>query len=336
MNTHILPISALVALIAMGAPSQAADDYQVEQEHWYDGTTSEWIDSDPGGPMHLQWSPLPPGGHALAGRYPSQGAPFPETDAFIADTLSSDGRFTGNYWEGGLIPRTLSFKFYAADVIPSSLLLRIVGRDGGVTNSFFTSLTSQLVERETWTYLSVPLQYESGIWNGGAGQAFTNTLADVQWIEIRVTRSGELGQSYYIDDFALTRLVPSALAMVDSDGDGLPDFWEEQYFGGATNGVASADGDGDGDSNLQEYNGQSDPTAGQSYVRVEGLQRPMNWELSFEGELGREYRVETASAPWAEPWSEVAGPFSGIGTLMSVSFTNDTQDSWFRIRAQRP
>lgn len=40
---------------------------------------------------------------------------------------------------------------------------------------------------------------------------------------------------------------------VDSDGDGLPDWWEQAYFGGVTQADAQADSDGDGLRNLDEY-----------------------------------------------------------------------------------
>jgi hypothetical protein len=45
----------------------------------------------------------------------------------------------------------------------------------------------------------------------------------------------------------------------DSDGDGLPDSWELQYFGGLTQG-ANGDPDGDGVTNLQEYQQGRNPT----------------------------------------------------------------------------
>ena len=44
----------------------------------------------------------------------------------------------------------------------------------------------------------------------------------------------------------------------DSDGDGLPDWWEALYFGG--NGNPNADPDGDGMSNLAEYRAGTNPT----------------------------------------------------------------------------
>jgi hypothetical protein len=46
---------------------------------------------------------------------------------------------------------------------------------------------------------------------------------------------------------------------VDSDGDGLPDWWELQYFGNLAQG-ANTDSDGDGLTNLQEYQQGRNPT----------------------------------------------------------------------------
>jgi hypothetical protein len=45
----------------------------------------------------------------------------------------------------------------------------------------------------------------------------------------------------------------------DSDGDGLPDWWENLYFGGATNAIAGEDASGDGLTNLEAYNGGWNP-----------------------------------------------------------------------------
>jgi hypothetical protein len=49
-------------------------------------------------------------------------------------------------------------------------------------------------------------------------------------------------------------------AAVDSDSDGIPDVWEELYFGGPTNAQGSVDTDGDGFDNLSEFISGSDPT----------------------------------------------------------------------------
>jgi hypothetical protein len=46
---------------------------------------------------------------------------------------------------------------------------------------------------------------------------------------------------------------------LDSDGDGLPDRWELQYFGGPTGANPNADPDGDGRNNLREYQERTNP-----------------------------------------------------------------------------
>lgn len=45
----------------------------------------------------------------------------------------------------------------------------------------------------------------------------------------------------------------------DSDGDGLPDSWEIEYFGDLSHGP-DEDFDGDGYTNLEEYEAGTDPT----------------------------------------------------------------------------
>ena len=62
----------------------------------------------------------------------------------------------------------------------------------------------------------------------------------------------------------------------DSVGDGIPDWWRLQYFGGtgtSTNAqsCAACDPDGDGMSNLQEYLAGTDPTNSASAFRITGV-----------------------------------------------------------------
>jgi hypothetical protein len=53
---------------------------------------------------------------------------------------------------------------------------------------------------------------------------------------------------------------------IDSDGDGLPDWWEQRYFGDTTSAEPDGDPDGDGFDNLKEYNIGTNPLApGTSY-----------------------------------------------------------------------
>jgi hypothetical protein len=62
-----------------------------------------------------------------------------------------------------------------------------------------------------------------------------------------------------------------SMSLIDADGDGLPDSWEQQYFGGpAAN--PNDDPDHDGMSNLAEYKAGTNPTDPNSrfaFIRVE-------------------------------------------------------------------
>ena len=51
-----------------------------------------------------------------------------------------------------------------------------------------------------------------------------------------------------------------AMLMLDSDGDGLPDSWEQTYFGNLTSQRSLGDPDGDGRSNLDEFRDDTSPT----------------------------------------------------------------------------
>ncbi len=61
-----------------------------------------------------------------------------------------------------------------------------------------------------------------------------------------------IGQLKYLFSFYFGTLL-------DSDGDGMPDWWELLYFGSATGALAADDPDGDGLTNLEEYQFGSNP-----------------------------------------------------------------------------
>jgi len=67
-------------------------------------------------------------------------------------------------------------------------------------------------------------------------------------------------------NFAFTFVTLSGLAVglphVDDDGDGLPDEWEERYWGDPTSGQPSIDSDGDGFLNIEEFALGTHPLSG--------------------------------------------------------------------------
>ena len=90
------------------------------------------------------------------------------------------------------------------------------------------------------------------------------TTPRCRWTEFDLDGDGEFDEPLPLDIDGAPRLVGIQVDMgadefFDSDGDGLPDWWELLYFDSATDAEATADDDGDGRSNLTEYEGDTDP-----------------------------------------------------------------------------
>jgi len=125
----------------------------------------------------------------------------------------------------------------------------------------------------------------------------------------------------------------------DDDNDGLPDVWEQKYFGNSTNAVPTADPDGDGMSNLQEYIAGTDPTSESSQLlitRIEINQNPANLSLTWPSVTNRFYTVEAASGSpgvFVPLWTT-------LGKLTESSFseplTSNAPARFYRIRAEVP
>jgi subtilisin family serine protease len=85
--------------------------------------------------------------------------------------------------------------------------------------------------------------------------------------------------------------------IVDTDTNGLPDWWELQYFGHLTGTAPGADADHDGMSNLAEWQAGTNPTNASSCLRLTML--PSNntnaFVVSWPSVAGKYYRLERAT-----------------------------------------
>lgn len=148
----------------------------------------------------------------LRGRFAAQTIPTPGTGAFVAANGSSAGAFIGDYHAAGI--HLVGFSFMAQDVLPSAALLRWQGP----TSSYFRSFAAYVVATGVWYRLAFSLESkEAGGWTGGGEEAFRADLADVQRIEIQLSRSGMAAQRFQIDDVFVDEL-PAGLIAPAADG----------------------------------------------------------------------------------------------------------------------
>jgi hypothetical protein len=80
---------------------------------------------------------------------------------------------------------------------------------------------------------------------------------------------------------------------VDTDANGLPDWWEQQFFGRLTGTDPNADPDHDGARNLAEYLAGTDPTSFNSALRLTALRAAdtNGVVLEWPSVTGRYYRL---------------------------------------------
>lgn len=85
--------------------------------------------------------------------------------------------------------------------------------------------------------------------------------------------------------------------LLDSDGDGMSNDFEQEFFGSTTGGNPGVDSDGDGDSNLDEARAGTNPNDPNSKLRIREIRREgNNIVFVFEAAPGRRYRLRAGSS----------------------------------------
>lgn len=122
----------------------------------------------------------------------------------------------------------------------------------------------------------------------------------------------------------------------DTDGDGMPNAYENQYAPTLNPNLndAGLDPDGDGMTNLQEYQAGTNPTQAGSALRIISIEStgPNAVRLSFLAVSNRSYRIEFKNALQDPAWSTLTN-ISGVPTnrLMFINTTSAIPMRYYRL-----
>ncbi len=125
--------------------------------------------------------------------------------------------------------------------------------------------------------------------------------------------------------------------VADSDGDGLSDDWEQRYgFNGGSASDRNLDPDNDGMTNWEEYQAGTNPTDGNSLLRIEGINGTDYRTLSFDAVASRSYTIEFAEGfedtSWQRLSDVVARTNSRVESVVDPSFNTNR---YYRIVTPR-
>jgi hypothetical protein len=129
------------------------------------------------------------------------------------------------------------------------------------SNTTPVELSVQL-ETNVWVRFDVYCDYDNLTWNLSVNQ--TNVAAGLPLycsttqIDSLQVQNGH-GTPIYIDEIAVTDIEPTA-DMIDKDGDSIPDWWEQKYFGSIIGADPSGVGSNGINNHLEAYIAGLDPT----------------------------------------------------------------------------
>ncbi len=136
------------------------------------------------------------------------------------------------------------------------------------------------------------------------------------------------------------RLYVQAILRTDSDGDGIDDAWEMQWFGTLTTAGLGTDHDGDGQSDASEHVADTDPTNRADFLKIvshtyAGGQTQVT--LQFTSQPSRRYRLHhsTDLVTWNDSGLGEFNPDTGATTTKVFSYTGNARH-FFRAVAVLP
>ena len=134
-----------------------------------------------------------------------------------------------------------------------------------------------------------------------------------------------------------TNLMADPRVLLDSDGDGLPDWWEQMYFGSPTAATPTGDPDNDHFPNWSEYRAGTIPTNGLSFLGFRSIAvAPGERVVQWSSEPGKLYHLERATNLMSGFDHVVASSIAATPPLNTFTDTNAAGRGpiFYRIRLE--
>jgi hypothetical protein len=252
-------------------------------------------------------------------------------------TLTGTGRIIGSVTNSGAIDPGASagrLDISGALVLSNSSVLRLeLGGSTPATQFDFLSVTGSVTLGGSLA-VSLINNFQSTMTNGAsfavliAGSPFAGSFTNIV--------SG--GQLTTTDGYARFTVLYAGspalylnnLVIVDTDNDGLPNWWEDQ-FGLAKNNPADAalDLDGDGQSNLDEFRAGTLANNPDSNFRIVSIQREgSDVRIKWTTVGGKSYRLQT-NAPAAN--GSFTNNFTDLSALISIGGSGESTTNYLHI-----
>ena len=152
------------------------------------------------------------------------------------------------------------------------------------TDSYRLEIGSYVITGTLAQAATAITQFKAWNWRAGVNWQYNFYLGEMSVTRLTFTTSS------LSDSVTITRAAQEEF--VDTDGDGIPNWWEIQYFGGPTSAVASAQAANGVNTLLESYIAGLDPHNEDAFLLVEPMSIPaVGLQVSWYSAAGRVYQI---------------------------------------------